>query len=579
MKFIKKIMVVILIQVFVLLTFTHTPILLGKTIEDDVSVRVNEISTLAPEMEFDEQSIKNTFIRASNKELKDDDLADVIDLSSKQSVDSFLEGDILVFKSKKELVKKLPDAIVYNLKQLGLANNDQRIAGELIYLIREVYEKEMYGLVGDIEQKVSLLIEQYHSGVHNDITAYAQTNMVHEKFNDSLLSDDIKTSLIAALFHDFHVRLIQLNGVGTPALVAETLRQFTDLLGIKLRGRLKELVDKLGITEVYQGPAEGAESDARYNKLDSELKMKLRAKLLEFLGGQDKTEELYARIITQILRTDFAQPPPPEASSLKTMAQKVRKDMDLIISEAIKVSGRLNDKDLEKILGEEGVLAAGYAEIEQAIRENNFEENAGVMNWFERQKNIELMYITALSYVPSDKRGLDQELAVSLENADKSGYYVTCSPKMNIEIVKGLIVELPFLKKAEFSDLTETEQETVGTIIFFMVEFGPVLKEVLSNHRYDHRNNFIKVVDAFHKISLGTLDRLPEGPFKNFLNFSLKQWGDMRDDAMASLGLAETWPIAAHPAAGDKRAIEPIRRRVGEIEQYGQTKDLLEQGI
>ncbi len=291
--------------------------------------------------------------------------------------------------------------------------------------------------------------------------------------------------------------------------------------------------------ETYKGKVV---SNARYELLDDATKRNLQTNIRGFLG-EDNVKKLFSEIVTLIYRTDFASANregsiAPPADQYKELAQNLRRIMDKEIR-------KNKAKDLQGITKS---LQSGYEQIlGELTSDSNLDAKEKETNriWLERQREIELNYLLALSSVESDRRYSIHQLSSLLEASDQTGFYSDCTAQMNEdETIPGLSKEIdgldnesPLIKPSgtfkfffekEFLSDYDNDEEDFLTILS------------LSSDKYSEYNeNLLEVMGYFALQSTQTAQLMPSGvPVKKIFQSAYRDWQNMKDMVAKKLGIA-----------------------------------------
>ena len=408
------------------------------------------------------------------------------------------------------MVEKLPGLIFRKLALMGFDEKDLEHAEELIDSIRRIYDR------------MGLIDANYHNHAHNLSTAFAMLLLI-EDIQDTLSKNMKKSVFVAALMHDFHVREKSFNGKQTAALVEETIRELSDMLGIR-GGK-------------YPGKAT---DNARYTDAKFRAAIEITKRVLQnFLGNID--EKTYRIIMALIRRTDFASDTDSPSPSYRETASEIRSGIiDSRLREQ-ESKGAVNEVQLTKLsVDVEVAFERNIFSLLAAAREHvNRKKTAEIetnRKWAVRRKAIETAYLRSLlflSRIAPDVVPIVHTLACRLEKgADQAGFYWMSSPEMIEDtVLPGLDKEMPF---------SVTDASTY--LFFFKNELLPrKVIEILALLPNRYKTNFLTVMRHFSKLSTqaGWKIRWSDKTFvyKQALLSSERHWRDREYGIAAAFGL------------------------------------------
>ena len=282
------------------------------------------------------------------------------------------------YASLADMQKYLPGEISKRMQANGVPASE---ADRATQAMRQV--ERLYGKMN--------LDAYYHSHTHNLGVTYAGLIMTERFLSGTLAKPEsaraFKAFFLAALLHDFHLR-----AAGKPAMVAETLRQLRDVLGL--------------------APADGlGPQEAEYRTLlSAEEKRELRETILGFLGDIP-----FAEVETLILRTDF----PTDVNRMKIAAET----KDLAAALRKRLTGAMNENrfttaDLNAVLQQLRTELAKHAGNDEAAAANR------------RYLEIEIAYYESLARLLPTEAVTAHHMAQLLEVSDQASYYFLGKPEM-----------------------------------------------------------------------------------------------------------------------------------------------------
>ncbi len=366
--------------------------------------------------------------------------------------------------------------IVEELKGAGLLTPVQiDAAGDYLDLLDSLFTRMRRRTVG------------YHSHAHNLGTVYTNLLLSIPQIQQRLQEtgdrqEAVKNLIIAFLgpwFHDLHVRTSQ----DSPASVKETMEEINFFLG-----------------DENAKPQEPA-----FREFGEHVRAEYQLLRVLLLGAEEAGKAIkdpgsyYTETIASIKRTDFP-------SDVK------------LIPPSFKASGDLRTKMVKELRSLADQFAAGtasYSEIQQQIAQlgasiegtidqdfnrlsgaspvdlNKLQENRKeVSETLRRVLDIEANYLAALDRVSVDRRPMIHQLALTLETADQTGYYVLLRPDAVNAVVEALKQE-------------NVQASAEGTFALFM--FGQLLDPNVLNRLTvlptPLKKNFVEVVDYYFRIA------------------------------------------------------------------------------
>lgn len=396
------------------------------------------------------------------------------------------------------MLELLPNLIAEKLRLMGFDDSELANANEMIESLRRIYDR------------MDLTSKNYHNHTHNLCVTYAMLLLMTD-IQEKLSVDIKKAVFVAALLHDFHIREKAFNGKQTAALVEETVRQISDLLGVRDR--------------TYPGKAIG---NARYlSRSFSEPVGKLKRAARGLVNGND--EMTYRIIVALIRRTDFASNVDAPSPRAQASASEIRSRMINSRLHKFGIKGTIYEIQLMKLLTEveeayENTILGSTTEIDRD----------GI--WASRRKAIETTYIQSLmevSRINPDIVPVVHSLACRLEKgADQAGFYWMSSAKMIEEsILPGLNKEVPIPVTSAGTYPFFFKNELLTWDVIDMIALLPA----------QYKSNFLEVMRYFSELSSQEGRRVPQsektGEFRYALLASEAHWRTQESDIAAAFGL------------------------------------------